>query len=813
MNDFKFAIRQLLKNPGFTTVAVLTLAIGVGANTAIFSVVNGVLLRPLPFPESQRLARLSEAGRDWTGGPISYPNFADWKAQQTSFESIGLYRDASYNLTGDGEPLRVTAGEVAADVLSALRVQPMLGRVFTTNEDKPGGPRVALLSYALWQSRFGGDPGIIDKTISLNGRAYTVLGVMPRGFEFPERASLWTPVELGFNDALRQTRGERPGHKAIGRLKPNATLEQAQSELSAVAARLAQQFPGSNKNRTVGIEPLLDSQVGKVRRGLWILLGAVALVLLIACANVANLLLARAAARQKEMAVRTALGAGRWRIVRQLLTESILLALTGGTAGLLFAHWSLGIIVALGESSLPRANEIQLDGVVLLFSAAVALATGILFGLAPAIQASRPNLHDTLKDTSRGTTGGRARLRHGLIVAEVGLTLVLLTGAGLLLKSFYNLLQVNPGFAHEQVLTFRLSLPSQRYSAPDVRSAFYENLLSRIRALPGVQTAGIASRIPLNKNSWQTSFRIEGRPEPLPGEWPSMEAHTVGPDYFRTMGIAVLRGRTFTEQDNRDHIRGTDREQSGNAALNVIVIDEEFARRHFPNEDPIGRQVRLPWGPKNPVLTVIGVVKRVREERLSEWDGQVQAYFSFLQRPDGGMAVVVKAALPPETLIATVRQQVLALDSELPLYEVRTMSALRAENIAPERLNLALLGTFAAVALVLAVIGLYGVLAYAVTQRRREIGIRVALGAQQRDVIGLFIGQGMKLVMIGATLGVFGAFAATRILANLLFEVQPADPLTFAGVSALLAIVALLACWFPAHRAARINPMEALRYE
>jgi putative ABC transport system permease protein len=813
MNDFKFAIRQLLKNPAFTAVAVLTLAIGVGANTAIFSVVNGVLLRPLPYPEPERLVRLSEAGRDWTGGPVSYPNFADWKAQQTSFQHIGLYRDASYNLTGSGEPLRVMAGEVAADVFSALRVQPILGRVFTADEDKPGGPRVAVLSYALWQSRFGGDPRIIGKTISLNDRVYTVPGVMPPGFDFPENASLWTPVELGFNDSLRQARGERPGHKAIGRLKPNVTLEQARAELSGVATRIVQQFPGSNKNRTVGMEPLLDSQVGKMRRGLWILLGAVALVLLIACANVANLLLARAAARQKEIAVRAALGAGRWRIVRQLLTESLLLATTGAVAGLVLAYWSLRVIVALGQNSLPRIHEIRLDGVVLLFSGAVALVTGILFGLAPAMQASRPSLHDTLKDTSRSTTSGRARLRHGLIVAEVGVTLVLLTGAGLLLKSFHNLLRVNPGFAHEQVLTFQISLPSQRYSTTEVRSAFYENLLGRIRALPGVQTASVTSRIPFAQNNWQTSFRIEGRPEPLPGEWPSMEAHTVGPDYFRTMSIPVLRGRAFSEQDNRDHLRGTDREQSANAAINVIVVDEEFARRHFPNEDPLGKQVRLPWGPTNPVLTIIGVVKRVREDRLSEWNGQVQGYFSFLQRPGAGMTVVVKAALPPERLIATVRQQALALDSELPLYEVRTMSALRAENIAPERLNLALLGTFAAIALVLAVIGLYGVLTYAVAQRRREIGVRIALGAQRSDVISLFVGQGMKLVMIGAALGVFGAFATTRILAKLLFEVKPADPLTFAGVSTVLAAVALLASWLPARRASRIDPMEALRYE
>jgi putative ABC transport system permease protein len=456
-----------------------------------------------------------------------------------------------------------------------------------------------------------------------------------------------------------------------------------------------------------------------------------------------------------------------------------------------------------------------LDGPVLWFSAATALFTGLVFGLAPALTSSRPNLQDTLKDTTRGATSGRAQLRHSLVVAEVALTLVLLVGAGLLLKSFHHLLQVNPGFVPEQVLTFRLNISGPQYGTPDLRTAFYHGLLERIRALPGVQTASLTSQIPLDMRSWQTSFSIEGRPEPLPGDLPTMEAHLVSPDYFRAMGIALLRGRTFTEQDNRDHVRGTDRESSGNAALNVIIIDADFARRHFSNEDPLGKQIRLPWDTrdKNPLLTIIGVVQRVREERLSEKDGQVQGYFSFLQRPDSGMAVVVKAALPPETLIASLRQQVLALDSDLPLYEVRTMTAMRTDNIAPERLNLTLLALFATIALALAVIGLYGVLAYAVAQRQREIGVRMALGAQRHDVLRLVVGQGMRLAVIGVVLGLLGSFALTRVLQNLLYDVKPSDPLTFAAVTSLLALVVGLASYLPARRAARVDPMEALRYE
>jgi len=814
LQDIRYGARQLRKNPGFTVVAVLTLALGIGATTAIFSVVNAVLLQPLPFPESHRLVRLSEAGLDWSGGPISFPNFTDWQAQQTVFESLGAFRGGNYNLTGDGEPLRLVASQVSPDVFAALRVQPLLGRVFTAEEDQPNGPLVAVLSDGLWRSRFGGDPDIIGQTLLLSGKSFTVLGVMPAEFTFPGEATLWTPVQTGLADSDRQGRGER-SLSAIARLKPGITFEQARAEMDTLGTRLAREYPDANKNRHIEMVSLLDSQVGPVRRALWTLLGAVALVLLIACANVANLLLARAAARQREMAVRAALGAGRWRLVRQLLCESILLASIGGATGLLFAQGGLRLIVALAQGGLPRAAEIGLDARVLLLSGTLALLSGILFGLLPAWQASRPDLQGTLKEAARGTTGGRVGLRHGLVVAQVAVTLVLLVGAGLLLRSFHQLHRVNPGFAQERVLTFRFNLSGQKYPHADAREGFFRSLLERLRALPGVQAASIASQVPLDELNWDTSFLIEGRPEPPPSERPALQVHLVAPDYFQVLGIPLLRGRAFTEQDNREHTRGTAREPSGNAWLNVIIIDEEFARRHFPNEDPIGQQIRIPWGPKerNPLMTIVGVVGRVREEGLRRSGGMVQAYFSLFQRPDGYGTVSLKSAVAPETLIAAARQQVLALDPELPIYNVRTLAAMRSDNIAPERLNFTLLGIFAVVALTLAVIGLYGVLAYAVAQRQREIGVRLALGAQRRNVLGLIVGEGMRLTLLGVGIGLAAALAFSRVLRSLLFEVQPTDPLTFAAVPLLLAAVALFACWLPARRAAWVDPMTVLRAE
>jgi putative ABC transport system permease protein len=813
--DIRYGVRQLLKNPAFTAVAVLTLALGIGANTAIFSVVNAVLLRPLSFPESDRLLWISEGNAKAGNFPISFPNFIDWQAQQTVFEQIGVYNWGSYNLVGSGDPRNLFAAQMTASAFAALRVQPALGRVFSQDEDKPGAPPVIVLSHALWQNQFGGDPAILNRPIRLDGSAYTVVGVMPPGFAFPTPVDVWLPLGPLSSESSFQERDSHPGLEGVARLKRGVSLKRARTDMDVIAKRLEQQYPDSNRDSRVTLEPLLDKVVGNVSRALWTLLGAVALVLLIACANVANLLLARAAARQKEMALRSALGAGRWQIVRQLLTESLLLAVIGGTLGLLIAHGCLGLILTLGNNALPRAAGIHMDGSVLVFTLLVALATGVLFGLVPAWQVSRPALQTVLADSSRGSTGGRSRLRQGLIVAEVSLTLMLLIAAGLLLRTFNNLRTLSPGFSSEQVMSFRLALPLRKYATLDQQNGFYQALVEKLEALPGVRAAGVASRSPLEQFNWLTAYQIEGQPEPALGDGLSMDLTLASPDYFRAMGMPLLKGRAFTDEDNRQHLRGTGRENDKGAGANVIIVDEEFVRRHWPNENPIGKQVRLLWGARaeNPVLTVVGVVARVKVRSLSERGGSVQAYLPAWQLPETGRAVVVKTIVPPETLFSAVRVQVNSLDPELPISNPRTVEELRRNSLSPQRLNVALLSFFGAVALALAAIGLYGVLAYAVTQRRREIGVRMALGAQRSSVLRLMVGNGMRLVALGMVFGLVGAAVLTRVMKSLLFEVATIDPLTFGSVPLLLAIVTFLACWLPARRAAKVDPMVALRYE
>ena len=808
LQDVRYGVRMLVKNPGFTIVAVLALTLGIGADSAIFSVVNAVLLRPLPYDESERLVFLSERSQVLEGMSIAYPNFLDWRAQNNAFESIGVYRNHSYNLTGSGEPERINAGQISADLFTVLRVNAAVGRVFTNDEDQPGAMPVVVLSHALWQRRLGGDPGIIGQNLTLDGRSFTVIGVMPPPFLFPSRAEMWTPVGLRAKDPGWESRGNHPGLYAMARLKPGVTVEQARSDMEIVTGNLEKQYPNSNTGNGATLTLALENVVRDIRSALLVLLSAVGFVLLIACANVANLLLARATNRQKEIAIRTALGASRTRIIRQLLTESMLLSFAGGALGLLLAQAGVKLIVAISPDSIPRATEIGLDLRVVGFTLAVSVLTGVIFGLAPALQGSKPDLNETLKDAGRGSTGRRHILRSALVVSEVALAMVLLIGAGLMIRSFYYLQRVDPGFVTDNLMTFSVSLPTKKYPEEQQRINFYQQLLQNLRALPRVQSVGMATGLPLGNNGWQSGFWIEGRPDPPQGQRPLSEVAFVSPDYFDTMRMTLLSGRGFTDQDTKAPTP-PGAQPNPFSPPTVTIIDEEFAKRYWPDEDPLGQQINF-WGGK---VTIVGIVRRVKMEGLSTDSNRVQSYYPYLQSPGGGMSIVIRTAGDPTHLANVAREQVLAIDPDQPIYDVQTMGKIWSDSIAPDRLYLMLLGTFAAVALVLAGVGIYGVMAYSVTQRTHEIGIRMALGARQSNVLGMVIRQGMMLAVIGLVIGLAAAWLATRAMASLLFGVSATDPLTFALISVVLAVVALVACLVPARRAAKVDPIVALRYE
>jgi putative ABC transport system permease protein len=815
--DLRYGARMLLKNPGITFVVILALALGIGANTAIFSVIDAVLLRPLPYEDSDRLVFLNETSKVMDEISISYPNFTDWRNQNHVFEKIGVYNRSSYNLTGAGEAERIITGQMSADLFAALGVNPAVGRIYTNDEDKPGGSPVVVLSYGLWQRRFGGLSSILNQPITLNGKSYTVIGVMPQTFQFPSRVEMWVPVGQLSGEPSWQQRGNHPGLYGVGRLRPGVSFAQAKAEMDNIGANLEKQYNDSNAGNGVGTRPLLEVFAGDIRWTLWVLFGAVAAVLLIACANIANLLLARAQSRQKEMAIRAAMGAGRWRIARQLLTESVLLALIGGTLGLLIARWGIALILYISPDAIPRAREISLDWRVLVFTIGISIATGILFGLVPALQAGVVDVHETLKETGRGTSG-RHWLRSSLVVVEVATTLVLLIAAGLMIRSFYRLQRVNPGFSYEHLTSFSVALPEKKYASVEQREQFYVRLLDNLRGLPGVESSAAASGLPLGNNGWQTSFTIDGRPLPPRNETPLMEACLVTPDYFRAMNIPLKRGRYFDDHDDRSALAGKDLSKLTEvekqiAALNAIVIDEEFAHRYWPNEEAVGQRIKLGTDAKAPVLTVQGVVGRVKMEGLSQDSKRVQGYFPFAQIPSGGMTVILKASGDPNQLIAAVRQQVKAIDPDQPIYSIRTMDEIRAESVASERLSLTLLSIFAGIALVLAIVGIYGVMSYSVTQRTHEIGIRMAIGAQPRDVFRMVIGQGMMLALIGVAIGLLLAFALTRLMTTMLFGVEPTDPATFAAIAVLLTVVALVACYVPGRRATKVDPVVSLRYE
>ena len=807
--DIKYGIRMLLKSPGLSIVATIALALGIGANTAIFSVVNAVLLKPLPFPNSDALMRVYEKDqrRGLLRGAYSYPNFFDLREQNHVFEHVAAYHDGDFIMTGRGEPVRISGGVVTADLFSVLGTAPVLGRTFLPNEDKPTETgRVVVLSERLFASRFNSDASVLNKQITLDGKQYTVVGVMPHAFEFPiqnEPLDLWTTIA---DDAAGDSpvTAQRGAHflRVIARLKPGVTESQAQAEADTIAARLEQQYPDENTHKGIHVESALKALVGDIRPALLILLGAVACVLLIACANVANLLLARAMTRHKEMAVRSALGASRLRVVRQLLTESILLSLAGGVLGLILAVWWSDLLIALGKKDIPRAIQIGLDWRVLGFTLGVSVLTGLVFGLVPALHLSKTQLTESLKEGRGAGAGARKnRVRGVLVVAELAIAVVLLVGAGLLIQSLWRLQHVNPGLQPENILTFNLSLPDVRYpSEKQVR--FYRDLMVRMRSLPGVQSASAVMPLPLSGDRFSISFQIEGRPV-APKDEPSADLFIAETNYFRTMGIPIIKGRDFEDRDQH-------------TSTPVIIITEQFARQYFPGENPVGKRIHpgiSTWDNEDSTMReIIGVAGDVRNRALNT-EPKPAYYMPQSQLPFTQLIAVVKSTNDPRALTGSLTREVRAMDPELPVFSVKTMEEYISSSVAAPRFNTTLLSIFAAVALVLTIIGLYGVMSYSVAQRTNEIGIRMALGAQTRDVLGLIVKDGMKLVLLGLVLGISGALGLTRLLSTLLFGVTTRDPVTFVAIAALLSFVAILACYIPAWRATRVDPLEALRCE
>ncbi len=805
--DIRYGSRMLWKSRGFTLIAVLALALGIGANTAIFSVVNTLLIRPLPFRESERIVMVWEHNktRGNRQNVVNPANYLDWRTQGTVFEEIAAFYDARLNLTGGGDPLEVPTQAATPNLFTILSVEPIIGRKFTPEDALEGAPDVALISYGLWQSRFGGDPKIVDRQVSLNGTPTTIIGVLPADFQWfikkgsltDKPAQLWVP--LGFTEQNSTRRGRYL--TTVARLKPGVSVEQARAEMNAIGSRLEQQYPDSNKNWGVEVVPLREQFVGDIRPALWVLLGAVGFVLLIACANVANLLLARASARQKEIAIRTALGASRWRIIRQLLTESVLLSALSGALGLLLAWWGIGIIEALSPRDLVNLDKVSINLVVLGFTLIVSFVTGLIFGLAPAFEATRLNTNETLKEGGRSNIGGGSgsRLRSLFVVAEVALALVLLVSAGLLVKSFMRLQSVDPGFDADHLLTMRVVLPSRKYAEDHQPVAFFKQATERLRSLPGVKSASAVSFLPFAGLGAATSFTIEGRPAPAAGEKPSTDVCVIEPDYFRTMSIPFVSGRNFNEQETTEK-------------RHVVIINQALARKYFGSEDPLGKRVTVSMG-REPVPTeIIGVVGDVKNGSLNV-DMRPMVYWPHPELAYTSMTIVMRTTGDPLALAAAAEREIRAIDPDQPVSDIRTMQQLLADSVARSRFTTTLLGLFAALALVLASVGIFGVMSYSVTQRTHEIGIRMALGATARDILRMILRQGLTLTLIGVAVGLIGAFALTRLMSSLLFGVSASDPITFTAVTLMLAGVALLACYIPARRATRVDPMVALRYE
>jgi predicted permease len=816
--DARYAFRTFFRNPGFTAAALLSVAIGIGANTSIFSVANALLLRPLPYPDASRLTILwnRSPGLNITQDWFSTAQYFDIKTAHSGFEQVAIAIGGNFNLTGNGDPERVSAIRISSNLLPLFGARAALGRLFVSDEDAPGHAATAILSYGMWARRYGSDPRVVGQSITLNGQTYQLAGVLPRSFSLPlevlpilggtEQAEIFLPLPLAPAAAAIRTRED---YNIVAKLKPGVSVERAQAEMDTITARLRREHPDvypPNGGLTFGIVPLHEQVVGDIRRTLVILLGAVGFVLLIACANVANLLLSRAVGRQQEIAVRTALGAGRGRIIRQLLTESLLLAICGGALGILLAVWSMRWIHAFGTQSVPRLGEITIDGRVLLFTMLLSILSGVLFGLAPALRVSHLDLHATLKDASRGSAGSSAvwgrgnNVRRLLVISELALSVVLLIGAGLLIRSFAYLQNVQPGFNARNVLTLELTMNGRQYNgAPAVLNA-YRQLWERFERLPGVSAAGGIQALPLGALWAWGPITVEGR-IPRAGEnFINADQRVVSGRYFQAMEIPLLHGRFFNDQDIAANPR-------------VIIVDEFMARELWPNQDAIGKRIRFGGlESKTPWATVVGVVGRVKQYSLDA-DSRIALYIPHTQNPSRALTVVVRGNSEPAALTASVKKEIRELDPDLPVYQARTMADRVDESLARRRFTMSLLGVFAGVALVLAAVGIYGVMAYLVSQGTREIGIRMALGATQRGILTLVVRQGMTLALTGVLTGLAGAFALTRFLRSLLFGVDATDPITFAGIAVLLAAIALLASYIPARRAARIDPMVSLRCE
>ena len=797
--DCRHAVRSLLRSPAFSLVAILTFAVGIGVNTAVFSVFNGVILRSLPYPDADRITMVWMDNRQQNikEDITSYPNYRDWRDQGSSYAHLAAFTDSAFNLTGADQPERLNGAMATANFFDVMGVRPILGRLFTEAQETPGNDAVVVLSYGLWQRKFGGASSVLGQTITLNGRPHEIIGVIPATLRLPAQAELWKP--LAPDENARQARGSF-WLPVIGRLKSGVSVEQAQSEMTAIASRLEQEYP-SNRGFGIYVVGLHEQLVGRIERSLTVLLAAVAFVLLIACANLGNLLLGRTAARRKELAIRTALGARRMRLIRQIVTEALVLAVVGSALGLLLAYWATGFFIAIGGDSIPRPESIAIDGRVLLFTLVLAVVAALTSGIIPAVHASRAAVTDSLREGGReGGPSASHRTRSVLIGVEVALAFVLLSGAGLLLRTLWTMQHVDRGFLPDRVATMRLSLPGSLYAGPPEVSAFYSQLLDKVRALPGVESAATGSGVlqPLLANSGV--FTLEGRPAPPPGEQVEYPVEIVSPGYFETLGVTLQSGRTFTTQDHTD-------------APLVVMINETLARVGWPGQDPLGRRIRgggansrAPW------LTVIGVVRDLRRADLRR-EIRPELYFSTLQRPSRSQMLLIRTAGDPASIVAAVRHEVQSLNPQLPLFAVGTLQGQVAQTLTPDRFGAVLLATFALVAVLLASVGIYGVTAHAVGQRTHEVGIRMALGASRADVLRLMIAQHLKPAVAGVVIGAAGALALSRSLRTLVYGIGIADPLTYIVMAAALLAVTLIACWVPSRRATKVDPLVALRSE